>query len=41
MYDITAEGSVTIAKHGHVIERLTNDVIRLDGRQVHGGWHWR
>ena len=41
VFDITADGTVTVTKHQHWIDRNTNDVIRLDGEMVHDGEHRR
>lgn len=38
-FEMSGSGTVKVTKHGHWISRSTNDVIRLDGRQVHGGVH--
>ena len=38
-FEMSGDGVVKVTKHGHWISRSTNDVIRLDGRQVHGGEH--
>ena len=39
VFEITADGTIKISKHGHWIDRTTEDVIRLDGKKVHGGIH--
>ena len=41
VFNISANGTVKITKHDHWIERNTNDVIRLDGVEVHDGGHRR
>ena len=41
VFDISANGTVKITKHDHWIERNTNEVIRLDGVEVHDGGHRR
>ena len=39
VFEITANGTITVSKHQHYVERTTNDVIRLDGTIVHDGNH--
>ena len=41
VFNISANGTVKITKHDHWIEWNTNDVIRLDGVEVHDGGHRR
>ena len=39
LFNMSAEGTVKVTKHGHWVDRTTNDVIRLDGIVVHTGNH--
>ena len=36
-FTMSDEGTISIAKFGYVVERSTNDVVRLDGQVVHEG----
>ena len=38
-FEITADGTVRVIKHGNWIERTTNDLIRINGTVIHGGNH--
>lgn len=35
--DLSAEGTMSVSKFGHIAQRTTNDVIRIDGQIVHEG----
>ena len=38
-FEMFDDGTITVSKHTHWIERTTNDVIRIDGATTHNGEH--